>query len=389
MFYNRGAKRREESNNTLTLYNRRLVKKGQFASCFFILFGIFSIFSCKQHEPPVEENNILRVENELPPSSVQVCQVEARGFKMRFHATGILDAKRKVDVSLPRSGLLLCVPETEGQWVSEGQRIAQLDTTLLHLEWEQAILSLNEAEVNKKDLLIANGGNADVDTSVSPQKLKLILTLSGYDKALHAIRLADYELVNSTVFAPFEGRIVNIKANAGEQSAAGKVICTLFDPYSFETVFSLLQHEATNLNLGQDIQVYPLALPSTQLGGQVTAINPVVDESGLIRVHAKIIGDRERIEQLFLGMHVKIVIEKVVPGQLVLPKKAVIDRSGRSIVFTLDKEENRAKWNEVVLAYENDIEVAISKGLKAKELAICEGNFNLNHDTPVQIQDAE
>ena len=60
-------------------------------------------------------------------------------------------------------------------------------------------------------------------------------------------------------------------------------------------------------------------------------------------------------------------------------------RSGREVVFIYDEQEELAKWKYVTVAHENDTEIAIIEGLEAGQLAIIEGNLNLDHDAEVLI----
>ena len=85
---------------------------------------------------------------------------------------------------------------------------------------------------------------------------------------------------------------------------------------------------------------------------------------------------------LFEGMNVRVVIERRLPNQIVIPKSAVVERSGRKVVFTV--EDGLAKWHYVTVAHENDEEVAIGEGLRAGERVIVSGNLNLGHDAPVR-----
>lgn len=83
-------------------------------------------------------------------------------------------------------------------------------------------------------------------------------------------------------------------------------------------------------------------------------------------------------------MNARIIIEKTLLNQLVVPKSAVVERSGRKVVFTY--ENGLAKWNYVSIAHENETSVVIAEGLKVGALVIIEGNLNLGHDAKVEIK---
>ena len=216
----------------------------------------------------------------------------------------------------------------------------------------------NEALVNKKDLLIANGGEAEFDTSVSEQKLKLILTLSGYDKARHRVKQTKYELSQTQVFAPFSGLVANVKPKAFQQVNPGESICTLIDPGSFAVTFSVLEREAFQLSKGQSILISSLAQPEKQYQARISTVNPIVSDQGLVRVRAAL--QKATGNRLFEGQNVKVVIEKKLSKQLIIPKSALTLRSGREVVFTYDEELGKAQWHYVQSGPQNDQQIVIA-----------------------------
>ena len=316
------------------------------------------------------------------PVAVRVAPVERRAFPLRTIATGRLRAARQAEIRLRAEGQLVELPIEAGAYVEEGALLARVDDAALRLRLRQARLQLDDAQLNKDDLLLAQGGRAGVDTSVSAEKLLLIHTLSGYDKALLAVEQAEYELSLARVEAPFAGIVADLQARAFQQARAGDPVCTLLDPASFEAEFQLLESEALTVEPGRRVRVRPLALSGGEWAAAVSRVNPVVDEQGLVTVHARLQGDAPR---RFEGMNVEVVLEQPTPGLLVVPKSAVVLRSGRPVVFTYAAEEGLAKWHYVAVAHENDEQIALSEGPDAGALVIYEGNLNLDHDAAVRL----
>jgi len=355
-----------------------------------LILAIASLLSCKpagSAPPPGAEEATGHIagKDRFP---VRTVPAVSKAFRLRTFSNGQLATSVHTEIKTDIGGALLSHPTGEGVMVKRGALLAQLDSTPVQLRLEQARLTLEEAENSKNDLLVMQGGQWGVDSSISAQQLQNILLQSGYKKALQAIRQLEYELAQTTITAPFAGIVSGVKVARYQHLGAGETICTLIDPYSFEAVFPLLEKEALRVELGQRVKVQPLALPEQELLATVSSINPVVDENGLVRLHAKI--RREDLQryrnQLLEGMNVRVIIEKSIPGQLVIPKSAVVLRSGKPVVFTYDKPSGLAKWNYVTVTYENDTEAAIGKGLKAADLVIYEGNLNLDHDAAVTIE---
>ena len=84
-------------------------------------------------------------------------------------------------------------------------------------------------------------------------------------------------------------------------------------------------------------------------------------------------------------MNVKVIIEEKVSYQLVIPKQAVVLRSEKQVVFTL--QTGKAKWNYVKTGLENISSFSINEGLKQGDTIIYDGNLNLAHDAEVVVSE--
>jgi RND family efflux transporter MFP subunit len=338
--------------------------------------------ACNNQQP--EEQALASVNQvKSEPLPVKIVPISRSNFPLRVLTNGTLRAAKKVEIKLQTNGLITNMPIRTGQVIKQGELVAQLDDRALQLQLRQAQLTLEEAEVRKADLLIANGGVAYRDSSVGKEKLQLINTASGYNKALHAISQAEYELSKTTIFAPFSGVVAEIKLHENQQANAGETICTLLATDSFEAVFTLLEQDALAIQLGQTVKIRPTAIPDLTLLAKVSAINPIVNEQGLITSHATL--SKTLTNRLFDGMNVQVIVEQQIPNQLIVPRTAVVLRSGKAVVFTYSESEQVAKWNYVTFTHENDTHIAITDGLTDDSTVIYEGNLNLDHDAAVTI----
>jgi hypothetical protein len=68
---------------------------------------------------------------------------------------------------------------------------------------------------------------------------------------------------------------------------------------------------------------------------------------------------------------------------IIVPKEAVVIRSGKHVVFTA--ERGLAKWNYVTVGRENGKEIEIIEGLKENQAVIITNNLQLAHDAPVKV----
>ena len=91
--------------------------------------------------------------------------------------------------------------------------------------------------------------------------------------------------------------------------------------------------------------------------------------------------------KLFEGMNVRVSIHRSLEKQLVVPKGAVVLRSGKQVVFVLDSTKTKVNWAYVHTGLENADSYTIVDGLKEDDFVITSGNINLAHEAPVKVID--
>lgn len=362
---------------------------------WFVLLPVWCLLcQCQPSSgTPAEAGGALPVSDseKVRRATVSTTKVVRKDFKVQIFSSGTLAATQQTDIQAKIPGSLQELFAREGQFFKKGAPIAVLDSTTLMLELEKATLQLQEATYNKDDQLVMQGGDWGVDTSVNAETLKNILIRSGLSNARHVIKRLKYELSQTTIRAPFDGIVADVEVQPFQQLAAQTTICRLINPASFVAAFQLLEKDAMNISIGQPVSISPVAKPGLLWDARIIRVNPVVSSSGLVRVQAKI-SDQDinaNKGKLWEGMKVKVIVEKRIPDQLVLPKSALVFRSGREVVFVYDETQQRAKWKYVSLAHENDSEIAVAEGLQPGEQVITEGNLNLDHDTEVVLADVE
>lgn len=302
---------------------------------------------------------------------------------LRRRTNGKLRARREVVIKSLTGGLLTEAP-TEGQYYKDGELILATDDRAAQLAVARAEAARAEADFRNRDLLLQLTTNLPSgDSLVSELARENLLIQSGLPSAEVALQEARYQLSLTDLAAPFTGQAADVKVQVGQVIARGEEICTLVDLGSLEVEFSLLEQE-----LGAELERYavfvsPIAQPQLRLSATLDRINPIVEEDGLLRVRARLRSTGR--QRLYPGMNVLVELESKAAAAVLVPKSAVVTRSERTLVFTLDTVSQRAQWKYVTVGAENDTQVAIGEGIEAGELVIVAGNLTLDHDVPVRI----
>lgn len=319
-------------------------------------------------------------------NEVTVMKLEKTDFARQLLSNGKLVASRKSALQFRTTGKISAINIRNGEYVSAGSVIATIDRPDLKLSEESSRLSLRKAELDLYDFLVGQGYSAGDTTSVSADLLATAKMKSGYSAAKNALDRSAYEISGTVLRAPFSGRVADIKQKAFDQSPSG-TFCTIVDDSVLEVDFSVMESEYSFLSVGLPVKVRPFADETKEYSGKVTAINPLVDEKGQISVTAQVRNDGSLID----GMNVRVIVERMIPGQLVVPRSAVVIRDNLDVLFTCT-DDGKAHWTYVTILYSNGefyvVEANKDRNAELNEgdKVIVSGNLNLADNSDVLVK---
>lgn len=312
--------------------------------------------------------------------AVQIAESKIQHFPLQVLATGKISAFVQAKINFKTTGVIEKILIKNSSLVKEGQVLAILENEQQKIALQQAFDILQDARLELNKLVLEYGGKDRDTNSVSKRILENIKAKSGFNKALTNLRDARLKLENTYLKAPYAGIIANLKTKAFNPSSSSEPFCTLLSKENMVVELSILESELGIVIVGQHAIVTSLAFPDRKYTGIVTEINPMVNEQGLVMLKVKIVNPDQ---YLLEGMNAQVIIEKILAKQVVVPKEAVVERSGKKVVFVY--ENGLAKWKFVTVSHENSQDLAISEGLIGGQKVIVKGNLNLGHDAKVEI----
>ncbi|GAE82049.1 RND family efflux transporter MFP subunit [Bacteroides reticulotermitis] len=306
-------------------------------------------------------------------------------FHHELISNGKVNARSKADLRFETGEVIARIYVKNGDRVRKGQKLAELDQFRLEQKMAQAEDALAKASLELQDVLIGQGYTSDDFSKVPAETMKLAKVKSGYDQTKSQYELIKRELEHATLVAPFDGIVANLFAKPHNPANTSEVFCTVIDTRGMEADFTVLESELSFIKMGDKVSVTPYA-GGDSYEGSVSEVNPLVDVNGMVKVKAAVNGQ----DKLFSGMNVRVSVRRSLGGQLVIPKTAVVLRSGKQVVFTLSND--KAMWNYVHTGLENATEYVVSDksqkgiadGLLEGDTVIITGNLNLAHEAEVQ-----
>lgn len=331
-----------------------------------------------------EDNESIETRLASAPNEVTVMPLTRKMFEHQLVSNGKVTATEYADLSFETAATISRIYVKNGDHVTKGQKLAELDKFKLQNAIKQAETSLAQAELELKDVLIGQGYSPSNMEKVPADIMKLAALKSGYEQSKSSYEMARYELEHAVLTAPFSGIVANLFSKEHNTASTSEPFCRIINNGSMEVDFSVLESELPLLHVGDRVSVTPYTTSGKAYEGKVISINPMVDEQAMVRVKAVIEG---RPTALFDGMNVKVSVFRSVDRALVIPKSAVVLRSGKQVVFTL--KNGQAYWNYVHTVLENMNDYTLAENgddvLHEGDTVIVTGNVNLAHETPVKV----
>jgi membrane fusion protein, multidrug efflux system len=313
------------------------------------------------------------------PVSARIAQ--AGPLEVTLRASTTLRAREQVEVVPKQSGLVGRILVEEGDRVSEGQLLAQLDDE----EWR---LQLQQTEARTRSALDAvERARALREFGLVPEQEVERLS-SDARVAESELALARLRVQNAGIRAPIAGTVTRRFIDRGQQVGTQTPAFELADLDNLEAHLAIPERDAGRIQVGQVGRVIQQeGMPATA-EGHVDRIRPVVDpQSGTVRVTVTIpVDPADRLLRPGQFVNVDLVTETL-QDRITLPRTAVVVDGAAPRVFIV--QEGRAVEREVTLGYSRGDRVEIAAGLEAGDTVVIVGQDNLRSAAPVRLMELD
>jgi RND family efflux transporter MFP subunit len=339
-----------------------------------------------------------------------------------LNASGYVTPRRRSSVAAKITGKVIEVDTDEGMHVKEGQIIARLDCSEFDAALGSAKADRIATEASIHDLEV-NLANADrelkrtqqlTDAGVStPQALDAARTLADSYRARIAltkqqvaaaerkIDVAQENVNNCTIHAPFTGQVVSKDAQVGEMvspiSAGGGFtrtgIATIVDMQSNEIEVDVNESYIARVKPHQKVIATLDAYPSWQIPSHVRTIIPTADRQ---KATVKVRITFDHLDPRILpDMGVKVAFlgdeqpraganSPVAAAKALIPSSAVHQQDGKANVFLV--HDGKVELRAVTLGSQRGEDVEVLAGVSEGDTLVAKVPENLRDGQTVQVK---
>jgi HlyD family secretion protein len=299
---------------------------------------------------------------------VRIEAVENRDLVASVTASGQVQPQTKVDIASDVAGKITQLAVKEGQMVSKGQFLLQIDQEQAQAAASRADAALASAQAQnaqaRANLIQAERSyerTAEMKKTnpqlVSAEQLEQLETAVEVNKALYeaathsveqaraAVKDARSALSKTTIYAPMAGRVTRLVVEQGETAVPGTfnkdaaTLLTISDMSILETKVRVDETDVARISLGDSAVVQIDAFPDTTFIGRVSQISNSSVRAGAVQQSADQAVDYEVTIQLLnapeetrpdFSATAKIVTD-VKPSVLSIPIIALTVRENENI----------------------------------------------------------
>jgi HlyD family secretion protein len=235
-------------------------------------------------------------------TNVRIEPVQKRDLIASVTASGNVTPQTKVDLSSDITGKIVRLAVKEGQMVSKGQFLLQIDPQEAQANVQRAEAALSAAKAAaaqaKASLLQAQKSyerSMEIKKSnpqlISDEQLEQLRTTVDVDQAVlesqqhlvdqNVAQLAQVKsaLSKTTIYAPMAGRVTRLNVEGGETAIMGTLnkdaatLLTISDMSVLETKVKVDETDVARIQVGDSALVQIDAFPDTTFRGRVTKIS--------------------------------------------------------------------------------------------------------------------
>ena len=342
-------------------------------------------------------------------------------------ASGYVVARHSSDVGVKTGGRLATLKFEEGTRVRKGAIIAELEHADIDAQLEAARRAVAEADASLAQAIAARDEdlrNVDRQRALAKDGITTTASLTGAESsaavsaarvklgeaaiasARARVRVAEEALENTNVRAPFDGVVIKKRAEIGEtvspfgvagQSAReGGAIATIADLSELEVQTEVSENSVAKLTGAMPAEVKLQAYQDQIYKGRLRQIFPSADRAkAIVEVRVTILDADAHVkpemtasvtfqEPKAAGARQSARTEQAAPPVILIPKRAVSEENGRSIVWLVTG--STAARRVVTLGRERIDQVEVTSGALPGESVILNAPAGLTDGALVRIK---
>lgn len=309
----------------------------------------------------------------VPP--VVVAEAKRATFTDQLEVLGTVRANESVEVKPKRADRVKSLHFQDGQEVTEGQLLVELETEEEEAELAEAeaLLAQQRVVFDQAKELLSQGVRSQGDYDVASAELQA---------AQARVQRLRATLADHRVRAPFAGTLGFRRVSLGAFVETTTVLTTLDDLSSVKVDFTVPETWLAKVGPGMKVRARTDAVPGATFEGVVRTVDTRLDEGTRSATVRAVMPNPEH--RLRPGMLMVMDVDRGEEPVLQVPEEAIVSRGNQHFVFSVG-EKDVAREVAVELGRRRVGAVEILGGLQAGDRVVVEGVVRVQAGSPVNV----
>ena len=339
---------------------------------FFIISVFIWFLSCSSDENEQQGKSVI---------NVKVAPVIQKSMALPINTSGKLYTSTESKLSFKIPGIIAQIYADEGQTFKKGARLATLDLVEMKAKVQQAHSGEQKAE---RDLQRAQRLYADsVVTLEQLQNAKTALEIASSD-----VKVAEFNLKHSTIYAPEGGRILKRFAEKGELIGAGNPVF-LYGSSKEGWVLraGVTDRQIVQLQIGDKAIISFDAYPGIKFHAKVSEIEAIANPyTGTFEVEVQLDSNTKHLYSGFVG---KITIfPSLTQEYSIIPIESLIEGDvNEGFVYSAVRENQKAEKLKIKIDKIVGNQMLVYSGLENVKEVVTYGAPYLTANSIIKIEE--
>jgi RND family efflux transporter MFP subunit len=323
---------------------------------------------------------------------VEVIQIAAQPFTSKIQVTGKALPVRESLLSAEVSGTIDKIFVREGDRVKKGKVLLRFDQKGFYLKVQHAKAALSaaktkvnqlELEVNRISKLVDQG--AATTASLDQLQAQYDAAKAQEQMEVVALKLAQKELGDSVLRAPYNGMISEILHEEGEfcPSMPQTMLIKIVDTSSLEVQAYLPEEVSSDVEVGQQAEVEVEAAGIKTTGKVIFVSNRLQSDSQTLEIKVKLDNEDSKIKG---GAFTRInMIRRALDDAILIPLKSV-QREGNGKPFVFIVDDSKVQKVPIRLGEASGSKVLVLEGLSDGRRVVVSGGSELEDGMQVSVK---
>jgi len=325
---------------------------------------------------------------------VDVAPLELRQVSYTVIAPGSIEAFQQVQITARVVGAVDRVAFVEGQTVKQGDVLVTIETERYQVAVDQAkavvdrataTAKASEAELARRQGAVAQHPGLVAGEEIAQYETSVATGKADVSSAQQAVRVAQLNLRDAYVRAPFSGVIQSRTVQVGQYLQPGAVLATLLQRDPLLLRFGVTERDAPRIKPGMMANMTLRESTRSYVAKIILVAEAADPTTRLVQVTAQV-DDTEHKYWLRPGAfcEVDVPVGNARPA-IVVPSIAVQPTATGNVVYVVDDKDVAHQKPVQLGMYTPQGGVEITQGLSAGELLVVQGFEALSEGAPVKI----